>query len=285
MKLKYKFILYSFGLILSFLSLLAGRTSCEVVSQAGDHGLRSFPNKGNIGPKSGNHVPKLGNLNFLCALWVNVELEIDGLIDEGWKPRIKKRKKLRYITLRKGNQEKSLGPYTEELWEKVKPVDRWATPSQVSELERRMSAVEEKQRESKPSLDPLILKKIKELDKFQRGSNPSLLEKRIKQLEESQRGSNPDLDAFRLKRIIDLEKMREELIESAERRLSGDDTCKHINKNGFCLLYYFSYDEVEKSDYLRPMGHGNRNGKKIYYINVKEHPLVCSACPEYKSKS
>ncbi len=229
-----------------------------------------------------------------------MELEIEGLLDEGWKPRIKKRKKLRYITLRKGNQEKSLGPYTDELWEKVKPADPWATLAHVSEIEKRLSKIEESKRDPNPSLDSLLLKRIKKLEEAQQGAKSSLLEKRITQLEESQRGSKTYLLKGRISdletsqsldmRIIkssitDFRKMREELLESAKRRHKDDNACKQMNKNGFCLLYYFSYDEVEKSKYLEPMEYSELEGNKVYHIKVREHPLVCSACPDYEPKS
>jgi hypothetical protein len=41
------------------------------------------------------------------------------LFANGWKPRIKTQKGISYITLRRGNNEKSLGPYTEERWQLV----------------------------------------------------------------------------------------------------------------------------------------------------------------------
>ena len=71
-----------------------------------------------------------------------MESKIEGLIKEGWKPRIKKKKNRRYITLRKGNEERSFGPYTDELWEKVKPADLSAILSHVLDLERRINELE-----------------------------------------------------------------------------------------------------------------------------------------------
>lgn len=46
--------------------------------------------------------------------------EIIQLLEEGWTPRIKTVKGHRYITLRKGKKEKSLGPHNEELWNQLK---------------------------------------------------------------------------------------------------------------------------------------------------------------------
>ncbi len=85
--------------------------------------------------------------------------------------------------------------------------------------------------------------------------------------------------------VSEFRNLRDELIESAERRLTKKETCRQMNNNGFCLLYYFSHDEVEKSEYLKPMGYSELEGKKVYHIKVKEHPLVCSACPDYAPKS
>lgn len=126
-----------------------------------------------------------------------------------------------------------------------------------------------------------VEKRISKLEESQRGAKPYLLKRRISKLEESQRVNMWRINSS----ITDFSKLRDELIESAERRLTDDDTCKHVNKNGFCLLYYFFNEELEKSEYLKPRGHGDKNGKRVYYINVKEHPLICSACPDYECKS
>jgi hypothetical protein len=42
--------------------------------------------------------------------------EVAGLVGEGWSFRIKVVKGRRYITVRRGRSERSLGPYSEELW-------------------------------------------------------------------------------------------------------------------------------------------------------------------------
>lgn len=135
-------------------------------------------------------------------------------------------------------------------------------PLQMSALEKRINKVERTQRKENISFNTSLLKRIKILEKSQQGSNPSLLEKRIKKLEE----------------------MGSELLESAERRLTDEDACKQVNKNGFCLLYYYSEDEVEKSEFFKPRGTTTQNGKKVYHINVREHPIVCSACPDYERR-
>ena len=47
------------------------------------------------------------------------EIQFQDLFANGWKPRVKTQKGISYITLRRGNNEKSLGPYTEERWQLV----------------------------------------------------------------------------------------------------------------------------------------------------------------------
>jgi hypothetical protein len=43
-----------------------------------------------------------------------ITLHVDKLIEEGWKPRIKRRGKIQYLTIRLGNDERSLGHATKE---------------------------------------------------------------------------------------------------------------------------------------------------------------------------
>ena len=52
-------------------------------------------------------------------MW-EMDVDIDGLLRDGWTPRLKVVGGRRYVTLRKGNRERSLGPYTPKLWEEVK---------------------------------------------------------------------------------------------------------------------------------------------------------------------
>jgi hypothetical protein len=47
------------------------------------------------------------------------EIQFQDLFANGWKPRIKTQKGISYITLRRGNKEKSLGPYQEDRWQLV----------------------------------------------------------------------------------------------------------------------------------------------------------------------
>lgn len=188
-----------------------------------------------------------------------MESEIEGLINEGWKPRIKKKKNRRYITLRKGNKEKSLGPYTDELWEKVKPIDPWATPSQLSKLEKRIINIEKKQRRQTTDFNAVIFN-------------------RVKQLEESRRGANTSFDAL----LLNFEKMQDELLLSASYRILDTTACKHMDKNGVCNHWFYTCSADRTPENLRPMKKDEYQGKTIYRIRVREHPLVCSACPSYE---
>ena len=54
--------------------------------------------------------------------WLN--LDLNELVEKGWRPRIKKKGNKNYLNLRFGNQERSLGPATEEtldLFQKMFP--------------------------------------------------------------------------------------------------------------------------------------------------------------------
>jgi hypothetical protein len=52
------------------------------------------------------------------------EDEIIKLLEEGWTIRQKKRKKWKYISIRKGNKEKSLGRYDEEKYAELKNLEK-----------------------------------------------------------------------------------------------------------------------------------------------------------------
>lgn len=47
------------------------------------------------------------------------EADIEAFLKEGWNFRVKVVKGRRYVTRRKGQQERSLGPYSEELWDTI----------------------------------------------------------------------------------------------------------------------------------------------------------------------
>ena len=60
-----------------------------------------------------------GNCPRFPRMW-EMDVDIDGLLRDGWTPRLKVVGGRRYVTLRKGNRKRSLGPYTPELWEEVR---------------------------------------------------------------------------------------------------------------------------------------------------------------------
>jgi hypothetical protein len=64
---------------------------------------------------------------------------------------------------------------------------------------------------------------------------------------------------------------------SAKRRL----LCEHIDNDGYCKLWMW-YDKVEGWDMLQEK---DKHGKVHYHLNVKKHPLICTACPTYKEKT
>jgi len=187
---------------------------------------------------------------------------IDELLLDGWTPRIKKVKGKRYITAWKGKKERGFGPYSDELWDKVKPVDPWVTPAQVLELEKRMN---------------------KKIERSKRKENIAFntdIVKMIKQLKESNREENKSFDALRL----DFDKMRGELTKSARRRLRGVDACRHMDKDGVCYGWSSSRNSNMTTAYHGPMKRVTKNGKIVYRIRVIDNPLICIACPSYERK-
>ncbi len=106
-----------------------------------------------------------------------------------------------------------------------------------------------------------------------------MLEKRISELKEDLRVDMRIINNS----ITDFRKMREELIASAKRRHWGHYACKKIKLDGYCLEWWYGEDEIPK--YIRSVAWGKHEGKKVYYINVRENPIVCSACPDYEPKS
>jgi transposase len=76
-----------------------------------------------------------------------------------------------------------------------------------------------------------------------------------------------------------IEKM-EWIERSVSRRLRNDwNCCKHIDKEGYCT-YWRWYSKVEDWD----MKKGFEEGEVVYHLNVKKHPLICTACPSYKPR-
>jgi predicted transcriptional regulator len=67
---------------------------------------------------------------------------------------------------------------------------------------------------------------------------------------------------------------------SAARRLRDDWAgCRYVDEEGYCT-YWGLYSKVEGWD----MREGFEEGKVVYHLNVKKHPLICTACPSYKPR-
>jgi len=67
---------------------------------------------------------------------------------------------------------------------------------------------------------------------------------------------------------------------SAEIRLRDDHNgCIWLDKNGYCTILYW-YEKVGGYD-MKP---DIVEGKTVYRLNVKKHPLICTACPSYKPR-
>ena len=89
------------------------------------------------------------------------------------------------------------------------------------------------------------------------------------------RGDVDDLST----RILELEDAMDLIRESASRRLRGRSECIHIDRNGYCTMWRW-IGKVEGWDMRGDVS----GGRKIYYLNVRKHPLVCTSCPTYKPK-
>jgi len=78
-------------------------------------------------------------------------------------------------------------------------------------------------------------------------------------------------DVLKLKEDMELIRL------SAKRRLRDDsDGCKWVDIGGYCTFWYWS-KEIEGWK-MRPE---MKEGKTVYRLNVKKHPLICTACPSY----
>ena len=80
---------------------------------------------------------------------------------------------------------------------------------------------------------------------------------------------------------VDLLDDKMEWIErSVARRLRDDWAgCKYIDEHGYCTRWYWQ-GRVEGWD----MREGFVEGRAVYYLNVKRHPLICVACPSYERR-
>ena len=67
---------------------------------------------------------------------------------------------------------------------------------------------------------------------------------------------------------------------SVNRRLREDHHgCKWIDKSGYCTLWHW-YEKVGGWN-MRP---GTVGDRIVYILNVKKHPLICTACPSYEPR-
>jgi len=88
-------------------------------------------------------------------------------------------------------------------------------------------------------------------------------------------------------RFKELEDSVEELADSvdwirrsAERRLREDHNgCKWLDGDGYCTCWYW-YERVRGWS-MRP---DKVEGRTVYRLNAKKHPLICTACPSYEPR-
>ena len=80
-------------------------------------------------------------------------------------------------------------------------------------------------------------------------------------------------------RILELEDDMDWVRRSASRRLKGRSECVYVDREGYCTMWYLE-GKVEGWD----MREGVSGGRKIYHINVRKHPLICTSCPTYKPR-
>jgi hypothetical protein len=67
---------------------------------------------------------------------------------------------------------------------------------------------------------------------------------------------------------------------SVARRLRDDWAgCRYVDEEGYCTRWYWQ-GRVEGWD----MREGFEEGKTVYHLNVRKHPLICTACPSYERR-
>ena len=67
---------------------------------------------------------------------------------------------------------------------------------------------------------------------------------------------------------------------SVEDRLKdGHNGCKWLDGDGYCTSLH--WDEKIKDWSMRP---DTKEGRTVYRLNVKRHPLICTACPLYEPR-
>jgi transcriptional regulator with XRE-family HTH domain len=80
-------------------------------------------------------------------------------------------------------------------------------------------------------------------------------------------------------RILELEDAMDLIRESVSRRLRGRSECVYVDRSGYCTMWRWM-GKVEGWDMREDVS----GGRKVYYLNVRKHPLVCTSCPTYKPK-
>jgi predicted transcriptional regulator len=79
--------------------------------------------------------------------------------------------------------------------------------------------------------------------------------------------------------ILELEDAMNWIHRSVFKRLWGPSECMYIDRDGYCTMWYWE-SKIKGWD----MKEGVSEGRKVYYLNVRKHPLICTACPTYKPR-
>ncbi len=134
-----------------------------------------------------------------------------------------------------------------------------STRDSLIDMESRVSSLEERVREIDENLVDLY-NSVDELSKAVKdvGEKLSEIAKRINEISH---------------RISVLESSTK-LIEYSSLYRAG---CRYIDKDGYCMLWHWN-NRIEGYD----MRIGVVGGKTVYYINVRKHGLICTACPSYE---
>jgi len=264
--------------------------------------------------------------------------EAETLLKAGWIPRIKTVKGRNYITLRKGVNERSLGPYEKEYWSELSKLSGAKQKPHIEEIEELKDAMAKTNNtiaELRAELEKLKAEKTPNTSHIQdwKASNCSLAEtymeketfcskyswdeepheliklypnvtfKRsaIKAGDEQQKWRftphsdicapcNPvDNSFFRIEgnTFEDLGRLKDDVAKikvsfnylehTAKRRVRMDIpkwNCKHLGKDGYCT--FWSWDEVQPSRLQKKDDQGR------WRDNVREHPIICVACPNFE---
>ena len=156
---------------------------------------------------------------------------------------------------------KQLGRSSYKAWELVSPYESHQPKiTQVAELDKRIDELNTKINELTKVTDVISaqLKEVKTIKDL--SERMSRVDDELTSLKEGI--GSVDLGLKGLLESVDL------LQRSARLRASDREYgCKMIDKDGFCTFWRF----LDKPGYLNKM-------------NVKEHPLICTACPKFKQR-